>query len=376
MFCLLKILFKQRYTVLGIKHCSAYFSRGTHNATAKENKLLSYLRAKIEATGPISVADYMKEALAIPVTGYYMNRDVFGRSGDFITSPEVSQIFGELIGVWFYNEWQKVGRPKPLQLVEFGPGRGTLADDILRTFSKVGTSGMDFSIHLIEISPYLCHMQKSKLCYEENKYEDLYSKTFQTKYGFPVTWHPHLHTVPDSFSFFLAHEFLDVLPVHKFQPSEKHDHVEISPEIGILLNDVCKRMKEDGGITLIVDYGHYGEKTDTFRSFKNHKLHDPLEDPGEADLTVDVDFSYISKVAENKAVVIGPVTQRNFLSKMGIEIRLEQLMQGASVENQNSLKSGCDMLINPEQMGERFKFLALYPLVLKDFLSRYPPPGF
>ncbi|XP_035206216.1 protein arginine methyltransferase NDUFAF7 homolog, mitochondrial-like isoform X3 [Stegodyphus dumicola] len=353
----------------------------------------------------------MKEALAIPVTGYYMNRDVFGRSGDFITSPEVSQIFGELIGVWFYNEWQKVGRPKPLQLVEFGPGRGTLADDILRTFSKVGTSGMDFSIHLIEISPYLCHMQKSKLCYEENKYEDLYSKTFQTKYGFPVTWHPHLHTVPDSFSFFLAHEFLDVLPVHKFQktdngwkeilidfrdgklqyvlsrnttpaaellidPSEKHDHVEISPEIGILLNDVCKRMKEDGGITLIVDYGHYGEKTDTFRSFKNHKLHDPLEDPGEADLTVDVDFSYISKVAENKAVVIGPVTQRNFLSKMGIEIRLEQLMQGASVENQNSLKSGCDMLINPEQMGERFKFLALYPLVLKDFLSRYPPPGF
>ncbi|KFM66630.1 Protein midA-like protein, mitochondrial, partial [Stegodyphus mimosarum] len=148
---------------------------------------------------------------------------------------------------------------------------------------------MDFSIHLIEISPYLCQMQKSKLCSEENKYEDLYSKSLQTRYGFPVTWHPHLHTVPDSFSLFLAHEFLDVLPVHKFQktddgwkeilidfrnnklqyvmsrnttpaaellidPSEKRDHVEISPEVGILINDVCKRMKEDGGITLIVDY--------------------------------------------------------------------------------------------------------------------------
>ncbi|XP_035206217.1 protein arginine methyltransferase NDUFAF7 homolog, mitochondrial-like isoform X4 [Stegodyphus dumicola] len=326
MFCLLKILFKQRYTVLGIKHCSAYFSRGTHNATAKENKLLSYLRAKIEATGPISVADYMKEALAIPVTGYYMNRDVFGRSGDFITSPEVSQIFGELIGVWFYNEWQKVGRPKPLQLVEFGPGRGTLADDILR---KTDNGWKEILID-----------------FRDGKLQYVLSR----------------NTTP-------AAELL-------IDPSEKHDHVEISPEIGILLNDVCKRMKEDGGITLIVDYGHYGEKTDTFRSFKNHKLHDPLEDPGEADLTVDVDFSYISKVAENKAVVIGPVTQRNFLSKMGIEIRLEQLMQGASVENQNSLKSGCDMLINPEQMGERFKFLALYPLVLKDFLSRYPPPGF
>ncbi|CAL1281944.1 unnamed protein product [Larinioides sclopetarius] len=153
------------------------------SSSSTENKLLNYLYARIEATGPISVADYMKEVLTSPQSGYYMSRDVFGSSGDFITSPEVSQVFGELIGVWFYNEWHRVGHPQPVQLVEFGPGRGTLTDDILRK-------------------------------------------------------------------------------------DEKRDHIEISPESGILLDDVTKRMKEDGGIALIADYGHFGTKTDTFRNLK------------------------------------------------------------------------------------------------------------
>ncbi|GBM12624.1 Protein arginine methyltransferase NDUFAF7, mitochondrial [Araneus ventricosus] len=380
------------------------------SSSSTENKLLNYLCARIEATGPISVADYMKEVLTSPQSGYYMSRDVFGSSGDFITSPEVSQVFGELIGVWFYNEWYRVGQPQPVQLVEFGPGRGTLTDDILRVFSKLTNSELKLSVQFIEVSPHLCHVQKSRLC-TEGAEKDLHGKTLKTKYGFPITWHPHLTTVPETFSLFLAHEFFDAMPIHKFQKTpdgwkevlidvkdgelqyvlsrsltpaakllidkdEKRDHIEISPESGILLDDVTKRMKEEGGITLIADYGHFGTKTDTFRSFKKHHLHDPLKNVGEADLTADVDFQFLKKHAGGKAVTFGPVTQASFLKNMGIDIRLERLMQHATPENQKSLKTGYDMLVNPNQMGERFKFLALYPVVLKDFLCKYPPPGF
>ncbi|CAL1281943.1 unnamed protein product [Larinioides sclopetarius] len=207
-----------------------------------------------------------------------------------------------LIGVWFYNEWHRVGHPQPVQLVEFGPGRGTLTDDILRVFSKLSNSESKLSVQFIEVSPHLCLVQKSRLC-TEGAEQDLHGKTLKTKYGFPITWHHHLTTVPEAFSLFLAHEFFDAMPIHKFQKTpdgwrevlidfkdgelqyvlsrsptpatkllidkdEKRDHIEISPESGILLDDVTKRMKEDGGIALIADYGHFGTKTDTFRNLK------------------------------------------------------------------------------------------------------------
>ncbi|XP_071038528.1 protein arginine methyltransferase NDUFAF7, mitochondrial isoform X2 [Parasteatoda tepidariorum] len=368
---------------------------------------------KIEATGPMTVADYMKEVLISPVSGYYMKRDVFGSKGDFITSPEISQIFGELIGVWFYNEWYKIGKPQPLQLIEFGPGRGTLTDDVLRVFTRLTTSNVSLSVHFIEASPYLCNVQRSKLCpnVEVSEEDGLHNKTLETKYKVPLTWHHHLESVPEGFSLFLAHEFFDALPIHKFQKTEngwreilidvkegefqyvmsrmetpasklliseneERDHMEISPDSGILLDRILKRMEEDGGITLIIDYGHEGTKTDTFRSFKNHKLHDPLKCSGEADLTADVDFAFLTEHACEKAVVYGPVKQADFLHNMGIEIRLKKLIENASNETVKSLKSGYEMLTMPDQMGERFKFLALYPLVLKEFLCKHPPPGF
>ncbi|GFY46989.1 protein arginine methyltransferase NDUFAF7, mitochondrial [Trichonephila inaurata madagascariensis] len=301
------------------------------SSSPKENKLLDYIRAKIEATGPITVSDYMKEVLTLPHSGYYMSRDVFGSSGDFITSPEISQVFGELVGVWFFK---------------------------IMVFSKLKPKDLRLSIHFIEISPHLCHLQKSKLCSDNTK-EDLYGKTLHTKYGYPITWHPHLTNVPEeTFSLFLAHEFFDAMPIHKFQKTpdgwreilidfkngelqfilsrnptaatkllidgnEKRDHVEISPESGILLDDITKRMREDGGITLIVDYGHLGTKTDTFRGFKNHQLHDPLKNVGEVDLTADVDFQFLSKHVNGKAIAVGPVTQASFLKNMGIDVRLE-----------------------------------------------------
>ncbi|XP_054719471.1 protein arginine methyltransferase NDUFAF7, mitochondrial-like isoform X2 [Uloborus diversus] len=387
-----------------------FFSSSFHSDNIEENKLLNQLRIRIEATGPLSVADYMKEVLLSPSSGYYMKKDVFGSHGDFITSPEISQVFGELIGIWFYNEWLKVGKPQPLQLVEFGPGRGTLTDDLLRVFSKFMPHGTQLSIHFIEVSPHLRKLQALKLCSTDTE-EGIENDLLPTKYGFPLKWHSSLESVPENFSLFLAHEFFDALPIHKFQkttdgwkeilvdyrggqlqfvlsrsptpaskllidPNENRDHVEISPETGVILDQVLKRMKEDGGISLIVDYGHQGTKTDTFRSFQGHKLHDPLEKPGEADLTADVDFSFIKKCAKNKAVIFGPVNQADFLKNMGIDVRLEKLMESATPEDQKSLKSGYKMLMSPDEMGERFKFLALYPVVLKDRLRKYPPAGF
>ncbi|XP_054719472.1 protein arginine methyltransferase NDUFAF7 homolog, mitochondrial-like isoform X3 [Uloborus diversus] len=297
-----------------------------HSDNIEENKLLNQLRIRIEATGPLSVADYMKEVLLSPSSGYYMKKDVFGSHGDFITSPEISQVFGELIGIWFYNEWLKVGKPQPLQLVEFGPGRGTLTDDLLRKT----TDGW----------------KEILVDYRGGQLQFVLSRS------------------PTPASKLLI------------DPNENRDHVEISPETGVILDQVLKRMKEDGGISLIVDYGHQGTKTDTFRSFQGHKLHDPLEKPGEADLTADVDFSFIKKCAKNKAVIFGPVNQADFLKNMGIDVRLEKLMESATPEDQKSLKSGYKMLMSPDEMGERFKFLALYPVVLKDRLRKYPPAGF
>ncbi|GIY94204.1 protein arginine methyltransferase NDUFAF7, mitochondrial [Caerostris extrusa] len=341
----------------------------------KENKLLDFLCAKIEATGPISVADYMKEVLTVPQSGYYMSRDVLEAVEILLHHLKFHKFL--LIGIWFYNEWCKIGFPQPLQLVEFGPGRGTLTDDILRVFSKLTSqhkSNLNLSVHFIEVSPHLCHIQMSKLCSRHVK-EELHGKTLTTKYGFPITWHPHLVNVPEAFSLFLAHEFFDAMPIHKFQKTsdgwreilidckdgelqfilsrnptaatkflidknEQRDHVEISPTSGILLEEITKRMKEDGGITLIADYGHLGTKTDTFLEvFKKHQLHNPLKNVGEADLTADVDFQFLSKHAKEKAVVVGPVNQASFLKNMGIEIRIQELMQRATKRESRIFKN-------------------------------------
>uniref|UniRef100_A0A6G5AFL2 Protein arginine methyltransferase NDUFAF7 n=1 Tax=Rhipicephalus microplus TaxID=6941 RepID=A0A6G5AFL2_RHIMP len=205
-------------------------------AKSAETKLLQQLRTRILATGPITVAEYMKEVLTNPMSGYYMHRDVFGSSGDFTTSPEISQMFGELVAVWFLNEWVKAGKPKPLYIVELGPGRGTLSDDMLRVFSKYSDAMEVVSLHLVEISPHLSQVQELKLCGTVSVVKDVFEhnpvtlrlpvktdteeatyKHSITKHGVPVGWYRHLHDVPRGFSCFIAHEFLDALPVHKFQ---------------------------------------------------------------------------------------------------------------------------------------------------------------
>ncbi|XP_055981632.1 protein arginine methyltransferase NDUFAF7, mitochondrial [Sorex fumeus] len=381
-------------------------ARGLSSHGPAGTRLLRHLAYKIKASGPLSVAEYMREVLTNPAQGYYMHRDVLGEKGDFVTSPEISQIFGELLGIWFVSEWMAAGKRPALQLVELGPGRGTLTGDILRVFGQLGSvlQNCDISIHLVEVSQKLSEIQASTLTDEAVPLEQaadapVYMKGV-TKSGLPVSWYRDLRDVPQGHSFYLAHEFFDVLPVHKFQktpqgwrevlvdidpevsdklrfvlaPSptpaeafiqrdEARDHVEVCPEAGVIIQELAQRIDRDGGGALIADYGHDGTKTDTFRGFRDHKLHDVLVAPGTADLTADVDFNYLRRMAQGRVAVLGPLQQQDFLRNMGIDVRLKVLLEKAEEPAaKQQLLQGYHMLMDPQQMGQRFHFFALLPL--------------
>ena len=368
--------------------------------------LLKQLKQKILFKGPITVSEYMKEVLTNAVSGYYMHNDVFGVQGDFITSPEISQMFGELIGIWCVNEWMQIGSPDKLQVVELGPGRGTLADDMLRVLAQFPGIRDAVSLHLVEISPRLRSMQAKKLAGNETKVvekDDLMTECCQSctsrHNNITVHWYRQLVDVPKAPSFYVAHEFFDALPIHKFQKvdgqwhevlidvndnetclrfvlsptntaastlllrvaeNDTRNHIEICPEAATLITHISNRIANFGGFALIADYGHTGEKTDTFRAFRQHKLFDVLSEPGTADLTADVDFLYLKQFINNEKVIShGPVTQEHFLHNMGITTRLQVLLNKATNEQRKNLITGYDMLINPDKMGTRFKFFAL-----------------
>ncbi|XP_050302688.1 protein arginine methyltransferase NDUFAF7, mitochondrial [Anthonomus grandis grandis] len=388
-----------------------------------DNFLAKHLFNKIKTTGPITVAEYMKEVLQNPMKGYYMTKDMFGESGDFVTSPEISQIFGEMLAVWFLNEWHKIGSPRPLQLVELGPGRGTLSSDILKVFSHFKALH-NTSLHLVETSPVLSDVQSKTLCTHSSMAPNLKSSYYRegvTRQGIPVYWYKQLKDVPDSFTLLLAHEFFDAMPIHKFhktyagykevlidleqtqsskddyhfryvlarndtpmlkvllKSTETRQHVEISPDSMLIYEEICNRIVSNGGIALICDYGHDGTGTDTFRAFKKHKQVDPLAQPGSADLTADVDFSVIKEIAsKNKDVMYqGPVTQKKFLHKIGIEYRVGALMKNMTDKKQiENLQECYNFLTDESKMGERFKFCTLMPTSLKKIIDKYPIVGF
>lgn len=288
--------------------CRTWSSSSTEEKKPKYS-LLRHLTSKIKATGPIPVAEYMREVLTNPVMGYYVRNDMLGSDGDFITSPEISQIFGELLGIWCLSEWMGAGRPSHFQLVELGPGRGSLTNDILRVFSQLRSTleGTTVSVHLVEVSPKLSQIQAQCLTGDQSQVsasedETVYCQGTTTS-GLPISWYRTVGDVPRGFSIFLAHEFFDALPIHKFQrtekgwrevmvdidpeeteklrfvlvPSptlasssliqadEKRRHVEICPEGGVIIHLLANRIAEDGGAALVADYGHDGTKTDTFR---------------------------------------------------------------------------------------------------------------
>lgn len=363
----------------------------------------------------MSIAQFMQEVLANPTKGYYTTKEkVLGAPGDFVTSPEISQMFGESISIWIIHEWKKMGAVQPLNLVELGPGHGTLMFDILKSMKALAPADLEkVKVHFVETSSTLSKIQEAKLCGYERREPRL------TKQGIPISWYSHIGQVPKGFTFFLANEFFDALPIHKFvrdseskalqeilvdvnekgdltlvrakqrtlaniyvdQVDPKLQAVEISPKSGVIMETIAERIVEDGGAALVADYGYESQDAgadnsrDTFRAFMKHKLADPLENVGQADLTADVDFDYLKAKSCKDTLAYGPVSQTQFLTQLGIQIRCN-LLKDANPKVSDDLEQSLDMLINPDKMGKRFKFFALFPKTMEKIHAEYPPVGF
>jgi NADH dehydrogenase [ubiquinone] 1 alpha subcomplex assembly factor 7 len=338
---------------------------------------------RIRATGPLTVAELMTAALQHPRLGYYATRDPLGAAGDFVTAPEVSQVFGELVGLWCADVWARMGRPDPVLLVELGPGRGTLMADALRALGVAPDFRRALRLHLVETSPALRGLQARTLA------------------GAQPVWHESLDQAPEGPLLLIANEFLDALPIRQFErrggawherrvgiaadgaalaflldpaPSASATQVpprlasspdgsvvEVSPAAIGLASDVARRLAAGGGAALFVDYGHVESACgDTLQAVLQHRYHPVLEALGSADLTAHVDFQALADVARaSGARACGPVTQGDFLRSLGIEVRARQLLAKASPETSVTIESGVRRLIGDREMGTLFKVLAL-----------------
>jgi NADH dehydrogenase [ubiquinone] 1 alpha subcomplex assembly factor 7 len=346
-------------------------------------RLFDLLAQRIRRQGPLSVAEFMEEALGHPELGYYRTRDPLGRQGDFITAPEVSQIFGELIGLWCADAWESCGRPDPVLLVELGPGRGTLMADALRALKVAPAFRAAARLHLVETSPVLREAQARRLGEAE-----------------PI-WHETIETLPKAPMIAVANEFFDALPVHqlcrtaegwrerlvdldasgdrlsfvvahgatraappvpqRLAVAPEGSVFEVSPLAMAVARELGRHATEHGGAVLVVDYGYVaGEIGDTLQAVRGHAPHDVLAEPGTADLTAHVDFAGLAAAArEGGARCHGPATQGDFLRALGIGPRLEALLAQATPDQASLLRSGCRRLIDPEEMGRLFKVLAI-----------------
>lgn len=331
----------------------------------------------IEANGPLSVDAYMVQALYDPQAGYYATRQPLGARGDFTTSPEISQIFGELIGLWIGQSWLDLGSPSPFHLIELGPGRGTLIADMLRVCQRVPGFMDAFQLHLVETNPYLRDAQRAALG------------------GIPAHWHDRLEDVPQGDSFLVANEFLDCLPVRQFVRSEQGWHEklvgvdtvgrltfglgpvlraipacarpddrigavrELAPGLAALVETLAQRLRTSCGRALIIDYGDLsGQSGDSFQAlFRHQKIH-PLDHVGEADLTAHVDFPALISVARARGLgTSGPVSQRQFLQSLGIEARRDGLIR-ANPHCESDLTESVERLIGEAHMGSMFHVVA------------------
>jgi NADH dehydrogenase [ubiquinone] 1 alpha subcomplex assembly factor 7 len=316
------------------------------------------LRRRIEEEGPISVADYMAAANA----HYYATRAAIGAEGDFITAPEISQMFGELIGVWLADLWFRAGRPAQAHYVELGPGRGTLAEDALRAMRG---AGLEPPIELVETSPRLREVQAERLP--------------------SPRWHDDIASLPEGGPLLIvANEFFDALPVRQIDQSGAEltiawqddrfvrngsVHREDSPASLKVLEGLARRLLLQGGAALIIDYGHSRPGTgDTLQAVSAHAYADPWEAPGSRDLTAHVDFHALAEAGREAGVrVFGPVTQGDWLEAMGIQLRAASLAKAAP-ERTEEIAAARDRLIGAGRMGRLFKVLALVA-------PRWPEPA-
>jgi NADH dehydrogenase [ubiquinone] 1 alpha subcomplex assembly factor 7 len=351
---------------------------------AEVSPLEKEIRRLIAAAGPMPVAEYMRLCLTHPQHGYYVTRDPFGAGGDFITAPEISQMFGELIGVWLAAVWARMGAPENVRVIELGPGRGTLMIDALRAARVVKGFREAIVLHLVEISPALQKLQQQRL-------EAL---------DVPILWHTTLDDVPGGPSLIVANEFIDALPIHqavKHPDGWRERAVEIGPDgkfrFGLVREtmphfdtglpralrqspsdsifewradsialELGRRTRRDGA-ALILDYGHIKYALgDTLQAVAGHAYADPLRAPGEADLTAHVDFEALAQSAESIGGCIhGPILQRDFLLRLGIEQRAAALKAAATRDKALEIDLALSRLTasGAQGMGELFKALAI-----------------
>ena len=338
--------------------------------TPAREPLAAIFRRLIEHGGPISMQQFMGEANA----RYYDGRNPIGRRGDFVTAPEISQMFGEMIGLWLADLWQRAGRPSPVHYVELGPGRGTLARDALRACAG---AGLRPTIHLVEASTQLRKLQAEALP--------------------AATWHRDAATLPDGAPLLVvANEFLDALPIRQLVrtaggwrermvgldgerlvpvaggrpmdaavPQDRREAapgtiLETCPGASTVVAEIARRLSAQGGAAVFIDYGYDQPRTgSTLQAVRAHQRSDPFVSPGEADLTALVDFPTLAEVARaGGARVFGPESQGNWLRALGIEVRADQLATAVPRQGKEIL-AAMARLISRDQMGSLFKVLGL-----------------
>ena len=351
---------------------------------AEYSPLQLEIKKLIKSSGPMPVWRYMQLCLTHPEHGYYVSRDPLGREGDFTTAPEVSQMFGELLGLWAASVWKAIGSPPVLRLVELGPGRGTMMADALRALRVLPPLYQSVSVHLVEINPVLRDKQEEMLFGVRN-----------------ITWHDSIDEIPEGPAIILANEYFDVLPIHQAVRRESgwHERVvelddagklifgsapEPIPRFEVLLPPLVRaapvgavfewrpdleimklatRVRDQDGAALIIDYGHLrSDAGDTFQAVARHSFTDPLSAPGQADVTAHVDFQALARAAEDLgARVHGPVTQGEFLKRLGIETRAVTLMAKATHEVSEDISGALKRLTDSGRggMGEMFKVLGV-----------------
>ena len=344
------------------------------------------LAQRIAAAGPITVADFMETALLHPTKGYYTTRDPLGAAGDFTTAPEISQMFGELMGLSLAQAWLDQGAPPDFVLAELGPGRGTLMADALRAAGRVPGFADAARVVLVEVSPALRARQKDALA------------------GMDAAWVDHLDALPAGPLFLLANEFFDALPVRQFQragagwrercvglegdrlrfgwspvgpqatlahrleDTAEGDIVETCALAAGVVARIGVQIAAEGGAAVIIDYGDWRSQGDTLQALRAHSPVDPLAAPGSADLTAHVDFEALARAAA-PAAHSRLTPQGVFLERLGITDRARALAANLAGTALDSHIAAHRRLTHPEEMGNLFKVLGIYPP------AAAPPPG-
>ena len=337
--------------------------------------LKSLILAQIAAHGPMRLSDYMALCLLHPDHGYYTTRPPFGTAGDFTTAPEISQMFGEMLGLCLAQAWLDQGAPPAFTLAELGPGRGTLMADVLRATRGVAGFHAAAKICLVEASPALRAQQG------------------QTLATYAPQWHNSADKLPTAPLFLLANEFFDALPIRQFhregagwaevmvgadgetltfgktapmqvpalerrlKNTREGEVVEFCPAAPPIMEAISQRIAAHGGAALIVDYGAWNGVGDTFQALRSHKFTDPLAEPGLADLTAHVDFAALAAAAP--ALRAQYAAQGPFLQALGITARAQRLAQNLSGAALDAHLAATDRLTSPAEMGQLFKVLGL-----------------